>query len=130
MSFFEPGQGSQLTTAEVAWIAAAVQAGLPSAGNALEVFRVNSAGTNFELAASSGGSGFTLLTSTTQANGSTKSFVFPLATKQPTLIYVDNEGLTATDQTVATNVQWTWNQSTLTATLVGAPPINSIFAIQ
>ena len=127
MSFFEPGQGSQLTTAEVAWIAAAVQAGLPSAGNALEVFRVNSAGTNFELATSSG---FTLLTSTTPANGSTKSFVFPLATKQPTLIYVDNEGLTATDQTVAANVQWTWNQSTLTATLVGAPPINSIFAIQ
>jgi len=127
MSFFEPGQLNQLTTAEVAWIAAAVQAGLPSAGNALEVFRVNSAGTNFELAASSG---FTLLTSSNQANGSTKSFIFPLATAQPRLVYVDNEGLTRADQTAAANVQWTWNQTTLTVTLVGPPPINSIFAIQ
>jgi len=125
MSYFEPSETGQLTTAEIAWLSAAVAAGLPGAGNALEVFRVNAGGTGFEFAS---GAGFTVLTTVSAVNGGNSSFVFSNAVRQPSLIVVDGAQLTAVDNNGKT--QWTWDPLTLTVTLFTPPPTNSIFGIQ
>ena len=124
MSYFEPSETGQLTTAEVAWLSAAVAAGLPSSGNELEVFRVNAAGTGFEF----GTAGYKVLTTLSATNGANTVFIFPLAVSQPQLVVVDGAQLTQQDNNGKN--QWLWNQTTLTVTLVGPSPINSIFAIQ
>lgn len=117
MSFFEPNQFAQLTTAEVAWVEKAAIVGLPSVSNELKVFRVNSAGTNFELATPSGGSGFTLLATASPVNGTNQSFVF---SQKPT--YVIADGVWYTE-----NNGWSWNSGTLTV-VMGITPQTGIFA--
>ena len=115
MSFFEPGQfGGQLTTAEITWVEKAALSGLPGPSNVLEVFRVNAAGTGFELAAN--GSALTPLRSTETPDGVNQIFTFP---SKPTYIinggawYLENDG-------------WTWDSVHLKATLAFPPPVSTL----
>lgn len=78
---------------------------------------------------SSGGGGFTKLSATEPVDGSRKIFTFATASIQPSLLVSDGVELTPLDQTVAQNVQWTWNEGLLQATMT-TPPQFSIFAIK
>lgn len=86
----------------------------------------NSAGKS--VISSTGGAGFTILTTLSTVDGSNQSFVFSAATAQPSLVVVDGIQLTVLDNNGAT--QWSWNSGTKTVTLSTPPPINSIFAYQ
>lgn len=128
MSDFRPA-GSELTNAELTWLAAASMVGLPSVSNELEVFRVNATGTGFELATISSGGGFTPLNTASTVDGSNTAFIFLTAIAQPTFIVSD--GLEYAALNAAGANQWTWNSGTKTATLVTiSPPTQSIFGIQ
>lgn len=93
-----------------------------AAGSNVTVTRANGITT----IASSGGSGFTLLTATETPNGLLTVFTFSTAAAQPSFIVSDNVWMRAT--TAALNTNWTWNNGTKKATLT-IPPSDDIFAV-
>ena len=73
------------------------------------------------LVEASGGTGFTLLSATGSVNGVNKAFTF---TQLPTYIVSDGAIYQQTDNN--SNVNWSWNSGTLTATMT-IPPTSAIW---